>query len=746
MNFKSIFGKILNIPPEVVIRKARDRIIDLFKLQRERLHDLENSTFSEAPHWLDRIDHSYYKLPNDNILLKYKEEIKFLSKHYLEHNFNLLGSGWVNVYHGMKATGFESFNYSKEGEFDFDKYLETSFHKANRKIMDSIIPLIDLNYKFIDWQVDFRSGYRYSESQWYKDIKFGTIKGVDIKVPWELGRMQHLICLAYAAKLAKLFPEEFEAPVKYFIEFKNQVLDFIIFNPPRFGVQWMNSMDVGIRAINWLIAYDFFKQLNFDFEENIGKIFRQSIYEHLIHILWNLEWSHGLRANHYFCNIASIIIISSYLPTSEESNTALLFGIQELMDETLFQYYEDGGNFEASIYYHRLTTEFLFHSLFVLFNLSSDRVLALDKLNIKNWQYDKKLKKPDKQSISFKNGKIVLPEQFIKRVENIANFCLDTQNQNRIMSRIGDIDNGRFIKLTPKLAKENEFFEYDESMNPILALYATIFNMKNDAVSDYIEYHLKDRVQETYHTFPEINLNTIQEFSHQFLNSLYPNFGVYIYRNSIYEIFIRCGQIGQNGKGGHSHNDQLSFELSIDGNFIIVDPGNYVYTALPEKRNQFRSTMYHNTLVIPNYEQNKWLEQSIDDLFWYLGERSRAKALKVENNIFIGEHSGYELPHSRIFRLRRDYFTIEDICEVNASKEVHFHLHPDAKVEMHQDEIIIKIKDIAVRLEYANVIAELIRYEYAHCYGLKSYSNKIVLKDIPDEFIIKFAIIGAKNL
>jgi hypothetical protein len=68
--------------------------------------------------------------------------------------------------------------------------------------------------------------------------------------------------------------------------------------------------------------------------------------------------------------------------------------------------------------------------------------------------------------------------------------------------------------------------------------------------------------------------------------------------------FISCGPNGQNGVGGHNHNDKLSFELMLNGRDIIVDPGTYVYTPYPEWRNTFRSTAYHNTVKIDDREQN----------------------------------------------------------------------------------------------------------------------------------------------
>jgi hypothetical protein len=73
----------------------------------------------------------------------------------------------------------------------------------------------------------------------------------------------------------------------------------------------------------------------------------------------------------------------------------------------------------------------------------------------------------------------------------------------------------------------------------------------------------------------------------------YPDFGLYLYRSSRLYLAVRCGAIGQNGKGGHAHNDHLSIELNVDGEDWITDPGTYLYTPLPERRNQYRSVKAH---------------------------------------------------------------------------------------------------------------------------------------------------------
>ena len=43
------------------------------------------------------------------------------------------------------------------------------------------------------------------------------------------------------------------------------------------------------------------------------------------------------------------------------------------------------------------------------------------------------------------------------------------------------------------------------------------------------------------------------------------------------------------GRGGHGHNDILSFELFLNGFNVVTDCGAYLYTASREWRNRFEA-------------------------------------------------------------------------------------------------------------------------------------------------------------
>src|SRR5262249_1711530 len=134
-------------------------------------------------------------------------------------------------------------------------------------------------------------------------------------------------------------------------------------------------------------------------------------------------------------------------------------------------------------------------------------------------------------------------------------------------------------------------------------------------------------------------------------STAFPDGGVYIQREGGLYAIIDCGDVGINGQGSHSHNDLLSFELCYRERTFIIDPGSYVYTADGAARNQFRSTAYHNTVMIDGLEIN----EIYPDQLFVIGNQARPNVIDWqsddESDLLIAEHNGYErLPEKVIHR------------------------------------------------------------------------------------------------
>jgi hypothetical protein len=611
-----------------------------------------------------------------------------LGQLYLNHNFDLLGSGWTRVEYGMKCRGLEQYRYSSAGKVTIDPggmWLRGRVNAANLKEAQRIWRLIEAGYQPIDWQRDFKSGYRWQEATWYRQIRYGDQPGADIKLPWELARMQHLIVFAwcYGSKRSKTAT----APGRdiYRREFRNQILDFIACNPPRFGVNWASPMDVAIRVVNWLIAYDLFKSCGAHFDQEFETIFKRSVYEHGRFCVANLEYRPEFRNNHYLADVAGIFFCAAYLPRSRETDGWLAFGLQELIAEMDWQFQADGSNFEASTAYHCLATEIMFYCSLLGLKLPEEKRSALQNYDSAVMRLTPGLKPPAEQV--FDPGKPELfPAWYWQRLERASEMVMDLTKPTGEITQVGDNDSGRFVKLWPSFTKrtaaeaikmyrnladykiqspEADYWDENPFQFTQLAIMAgrlqdqhirsfrengvfhfTVKNHGNVAVADWLE-RLSGEIGEPVITEfavtdPSLHLSAVRTVA-------YPEFGIYIYRMPRFFLALRCGAIGQNGRGGHAHNDQLSAELYMNGKEVVRDPGSYLYTPLPERRNQFRATTAHFTPQVGGKEQNPWPPGG-KGLF-RLEDRARAECLYFAADGFVGRHHGFGKPVYRVVLL-----------------------------------------------------------------------------------------------
>jgi hypothetical protein len=199
----------------------------------------------------------------------------------------------------------------------------------------------------IDWSADFKSGRRWP-------LKHGLLlmpeafffDDSDIKVPWELSRFQHLPLLAAAFELS--------GERRYLDEIGAQLDSWIAANPVEMGPNWLCTMDVAIRAANWVAA------LTICAEEAEGQPWvARAIESLLLHgrfIRNHLETAES-RTNHYLSDVAGLIIVASLFARSEEGAAWGSWAVDELIAEMEHQVRKDGCGHEASIPYHRLVSE-----------------------------------------------------------------------------------------------------------------------------------------------------------------------------------------------------------------------------------------------------------------------------------------------------------------------------------------------------------------------------------------------------
>lgn len=621
-------------------------------------------------------------------------QICALAEHYRTHRFDLLGSGWVQVRHGIQCGGLEGHVYQSGRERHADcagEWLRGLLNDANLAESKRIWKLVDSGYVPIDWQLDFKSGYRWSERTWHHDIAFAHQPGVDVKVPWELARMQHLPQLAFAYALAARGEAGFEPGSVYAREFRNQVLDFIAANPPRFGVNWRSSMDAAIRVANWLVAYDLFHAYGVSFDEEFQRCLARSVYEHGLHIARTMRWDRAHPTNHYLADVVGMLFVAAHLePPSSVARRWLTWALHELTIEVGRQFLDDGANFEASTSYHRLSAEMVVYATALGLGLADEGTREEH-----------------------------FPAWYMARLEKMAEFTIHATKPNGRIAQIGDNDSGRFLKLDPVypsragqeastrhadlacdhgsgdpahwhenhldhrhlvgaiggLFQRRDFLEFAGGTTidrEVIQSFARGYVGNSDAGEGGGVAAARVRIG-TRGGFEEIAARLDRELERHKRRPFeipapgirrglklygYPRFGLYLFRSETVFIGMRCGTPAHDGAGGHAHNDQLAMEINLSGLDWISDPGSYLYTPLPGRRNEYRSVKAHFAPQLEGREPAR-----LDLGMFRLGGPAAGECLYFGPEGFFGRHSGYGVPVYRIVRLLEDRIQSADWIE-----------------------------------------------------------------------------------
>lgn len=636
---------------------------------------------------------------------------KELTGHILAHRFDLLGSGWTDAGYGARPHGFQGISFPHETGDHGDLTLRVN--PGNRRRAQHLRDLIDAGYIPIDWHRDLRSGFRWRENKLSAALLYGHVPGADVKSPWELARLQHLPWLAWSFVLASADTEGFQPRETYFREFRNQALDFLAANPPGFGVNWMCTMDVAIRAANLALAHDIFRAQGVEFDAGFTAEMVAALRGHGRHIERNLEWHAERRGNHYLANICGLAFIARSLPRDDETDRWIAFATQELIAETERQFNRDGSNFEASTSYHRLSAEMATYATAVLMGLPADRRVAFRDYNHLAWVGAARLFAPPLPLHTLPNGDATrgpFPAAHFRRLEKAADFSAHITKPNGHVIQIGDNDSGRFFKLSPTLedtpdGPRESHLDHRGLVGAVNGLFGradrTDFAGDAGAVETHVIAALANTVLNSYrepgkqaaaagrgtaesevpgagkHPRPSFT-TTIRLPDPSVLEDLYlcqyPDFGLYLWVSRRLFLAVRCGPAARDGIGGHAHNDQLSIELNVDGEDWIADPGSYVYTADLKARNAYRSVRAHAAPRCANKEP-----ASLTQGPFRLTDRSDAECHGFQPKHFTGVHYGYGFPQVRTISLEKGAIVVVDTPGDGIAKDQYAAVHNAAE-------------------------------------------------------------------
>ncbi len=428
----------------------------------------------------------------------------------------------------------------------------------------------------IDWTLDFKSNIRWSMHPSLRLPVNGLGKPSDIKVPWELSRLQWLLPVGQAYVL-----DGDEAKAAFAREI---IEDWIISNPVCRGPNWICAMDVALRAISMIWLFHACKESacwkDIGFLERLVK----SLILHGKFIDTNLEYA-DVNGNHLTTDLAGMTVIGIALGGRGISRRWVERSWRILLDEFPRQVPSDGVNFEASLPYHRLVAE-----LFLL------------------------------PALARRNVGLNVDTEYLSRLLQMSTFTLQATMPDGGVPIWGDADDGRALPLGTQAINDHRY------------LVETLLTMDHPESTPKFDETLwwlgvGDKPVKTLPAPHSMAFDVA---------------GVYILRTDEHYLFVDAGPVGMAGRGGHGHNDCLSFIACLNGTPLIIDAGAYVYTADWQARNRFRATTAHNTPEIDGEEINRFNPRHL----WHLRNDAIPEIRRWNStddaDCLIASHSGYQ--------------------------------------------------------------------------------------------------------
>ena len=396
---------------------------------------------------------------------------------------------------------------------------------------------------------------------------------------------------------------------KYAKEIIDEICWWIEDNPLMYTVNWKCAMDVAFRAVNWMFALNLI--VGFEgFDNSFVLKVSRSLWQHGFFIRNNLEKVIPNSNNHYASDLVGLLYLGELFGESRKGNSWLRFSMKEFYRETLHQVFPSGVHYERSVSYHRMMTEMLSYPIYMLNRMNEN-----------------------------------VPLEVMERIGNMYSYIAAYTKPNNLSPLIADNDNGRFV---PFLSRDFRKHGY--------------LNDANSIENRFISVGLQPQFCKS---------NRESEF--------YQDAGMAIIRKKDDYLIINnggyscCPNEAETIVVTHTHNDFLSFELTLGGKDILVDAGTYLYTSSDADRNAFRSATKHNTIVVDGEEQN-----SFASAFSLRRNIKSGRFQQLKDGSIVGDYTTIKgrMHHQRQFVFDDDRLVlIDDLTKTGDGHKAKLYLH-----------------------------------------------------------------------
>ncbi len=478
----------------------------------------------------------------------------------------------------------------------------------------------------INWHQDFKSGFSWPPGFFRRLSLARRDDASDVKVPWELSRLQWLIPAGQAYLL--------DADEAHARAARSVLTEWIESNPYAMSVNWGCAMEAALRLLSWIWLFRAFHASEAWSDAAFRSRFLRGLYLHADFTERFIELS-DVNGNHYTADAAGLVCAGLFFGTGADPRRWQHLGWEILTTELPRQVFEDGVDFEASCAYHRLVLE-----LFLI------------------------------PALCRRNLGLPVPASYREGLLSMARFVAAYTRPDGSAPLWGDADDSRALPLGGQDVNDHRY---------LLGLVGAAFD-----APDLVAAFSGPRAEVLWLLGPEAAARLPDRASPPPRPSTaFPTGGVYVMRNATDHVFVDCGPVGLAGRGGHGHNDCLAFEAYLADRWLVADCGTFTYTADFAARNRFRATRAHNTPQLNGAEINRLLDP---DQLWELRDDARPLVRRfeagAERDVFVGAHSGYRRADPALTPVRtlilhhaRHALVIHDAVEGHGAHRVEIPIH-----------------------------------------------------------------------